>query len=254
LKKGWRLYVRLARRDDAVREWLDASSFETKAIEENLRDIRFINHVLGWTAFTTRQVLSVARALGPVEVRVLDIASGSADIPLAVVRQARRAGINLTVVVSDISPQIVEAARRPAAKTPSIVVEKVDALNLPYAPGSFDIVLCTLALHHFGPDEAVVLLQNMARVGRRVLVFDLARSPLAYAGAVLLTRLLPMNAMTRHDAPVSVRRAYTVAEVRDLVTRAGLRREIVHPAFPFRLVVNSTGRYNEERNDAPRLS
>jgi len=241
--------VRLARRDDDVREWLDASSFDDKAIRDNLRDIRFINRVLGWTTFTTRQVVSSLRALGPAEVRVLDIASGSADIPLAVARRARRTGIDLKIVVSDISSQIVDAARRQAAGTPSIVVEKADALDLPYADGSFDIVLCTLALHHFAPDEGVALLQSMARVGRRVLVFDIARSPLAYAGAVALTRLLPMNAMTRHDAPVSVRRAYTVAEVRDLVARAGLPRESVHGTFPFRLVVDAMGRYNKERNN-----
>lgn len=238
--------MRLSRRDDDVRELLDAASFDDAALQENLRDIRFINRVLGWTAFTTREVASVARSLGPREVRVLDIASGSADIPLAIARGARRAGVDVTIVVSDLSPQIVEAARRQAATTPSITAEKADALDLPYDDGSFDIVLCTLALHHFTPDKAVILLQNMARVGRQVLVFDIARSPLAYVGAVGLTRLLPMNAMTRHDAPVSVRRAYTVAEVRDLAHQAGLPRGSVHQAFPFRLVVKAMGRYNKE--------
>ena len=63
----------------------------------------------------------------------------------------------------------------------------------------------------------------MARVGKRVLVFDLARARLAYLGALVLTRLLPMDPMTRHDAPASVRRAYTAPELRELAERAGLR-------------------------------
>jgi hypothetical protein len=81
----------------------------------------------------------------------------------------------------------------------------------------------------------------MARVGRRVLVFDVERSRLAYIGSLLLTRLLLMHPMTRHDAAASVRRAYTAPELRDLAARAGLRDAHVRVDFPFRLVLAAAG-------------
>jgi ubiquinone/menaquinone biosynthesis C-methylase UbiE len=172
---------------------------------------------------------------------LLDVASGSADMPLAVARRAARADIPARIVATDINPQIVAVARRQVAGVPTVTVETADALALPYPPASFDVALCTLALHHFAPEDAVTLLRELARVGRRVLVFDVARSRLAYLGCLALTRALPMDAMTRHDAPASVRRAYTAAELRGLAVAAGLREARVRERVPFRLALEASG-------------
>ncbi len=147
------------------------------------------------------------------------------------------------IVASDISPQIVSVAQQQIDSTglSNVTVERLDALALPYAPGSFDIVLCTLALHHFEPESAVALLRSMARVGKQVFVFDVVRSRLAYAGVIVLTRVLRMNYMTRHDAPASVRRAYSAAELREMAARAGLTDARVWVGFPFRLALAATG-------------
>jgi hypothetical protein len=96
-------------------------------------------------------------------------------------------------------------------------------------------VTCALALHHFPPGEAVAVLRELARVARRAwVVVDLERSFPAYVGALLL-RLVLRNRLTRHDAPASVLRAYTLAELRDLLDEAGLRGAVSATRFPFRL-------------------
>lgn len=228
-------------RDAAVTEWLDAEQMDSGDLERNLRDIRHINAALGWTAFTTRAVLGVLRAQPRRAWSLLDVASGSADIPVAIARAARRAGIALRVTVTDRSPQIVEVARERCASIPGMTVERQDALALPYATGAFDVTLCTLALHHFAPDAAQALLREMARVGRRALVYDVVRSPLAYAGVIALTRLARMHPMTCHDGPASVRRAYSAAEARELAVAAGLREAHVSVGFPFRLALTAEG-------------
>jgi hypothetical protein len=120
-----------------------------------------------------------------------------------------------------------------------IEVEQQNALDLPYAEGTFDIALCTLALHHFEPESALRLLKSMARVGRTVLVYDVVRSPLAYSGALLLTRMLRMHAVTCHDAPISVQRAYTAVEVQALAEEAELPGARVQVGFPFRLALSA---------------
>ncbi len=228
-------------RDAAMTEWLDAEQLDRAALDRNLRDIRRINAVLGWTAFTTRAVISTLRSQPRHAWTLLDVASGSADIPLAIARAAQRARLDLRITATDRSAQIVSIACEQTATMPSITVEQQDALALPYADASFDLALCTLALHHFAPEEAQALLWSMARVGRRVLVYDVVRSPLAYAGVIALTRLGRMHPMTCHDGPASVRRAYSAAEALALATAAGLRNPHVRVDFPYRLILTADG-------------
>lgn len=228
-------------RDSAVTEWLDADQMDSADLERNLRDIRRINALLGWTAFTTHAVLRELRRQPDRSWSLLDVASGSADIPLAIARAAQRAKIPLHVVATDRNAQIVAIARERSVAVASMTVERQDALALPYPDRAFDIALCTLALHHFSPDDACQLLRSLARVGRRVLVFDVVRSPLAYAGVVALTRLGRMHPMTCHDGPASVRRAYSAADARGLAASAGLRNAEVRVGFPFRLILSADG-------------
>lgn len=228
-------------RDAEIRELLDDAELDEAALRRNLRDIRRINALLGWRASAVRAVAGEVRAAEASAFSLLDVASGSADIPLAIAGWAQRAGIAARIVACDLSPQIVTIARVQCAGTMGLSVERQDALALTYPAGSFDIALCTLALHHFAPDAAVAILRELARVGRRVLVFDAARAWPAYFGVIALTRLLPMDAVTRHDAPASVRRAYTAAELRTLAERAGLRDAHVRTMFPYRLALVASG-------------
>jgi hypothetical protein len=79
-------------------------------------------------------------------------------------------------------------------------------------------------LHHLGPADAVTMLREMGRVATRaILVNDLLRSRLGLAGAWLLSRVATRNPLSRHDAPLSVRRAYTKEEMQALAEQAGLR-------------------------------
>lgn len=226
-------------RDPEILEWLDGERLDDSALRENLADIRRINALLGWTRFTAKVVLRSAAADGKRSIRLLDVASGSADIPLAIVRRAVRARIEFHATVTDINPQIVAIAREHALDEPCIRAERQNALALSYAPGTFDIGLCTLALHHFDPDAAIGLLQNLKRVSRRVLVFDVQRSRAAHIGAIVMTRALRMNAMTRHDAPASVRRAYSATELREMAHAAGFANFRVWVGFPFRLALEA---------------
>ncbi|MFI5272868.1 MAG: methyltransferase domain-containing protein [Ktedonobacterales bacterium] len=232
---------RWSTRDASVREWLDADDFDAAALRHNLRDIRRINGLLGWRPLAVRGVARQVRAARLRAFSLLDVASGSADIPAAIARWASRANIAARIVATDLSPQIVAIAREACAGTHGLSIERQDALALPYAAGSFDFALCTLALHHFAPDEAIRVLSEMARVSRRVLVYDAQRARLAFLGVIVLTRVLRMSAMTCHDAPASVRRAYTARELRTLAAHAGLREVSVRVRVPYRLELIASG-------------
>ena len=231
----------LRSRDADVVEMMDDLAQDDAGLRRSLADIRRINTILGWRRYAVGAVARQIRASGARSFSLLDLASGSADIPLAIAAWARRSGVAARIVVSDIHPVMLAVAREQTRDAPEITVETCDALALHYPEGSFDIALCTLALHHFSPDDATHILRGMARVGRRVMVFDLARARLAHLGALAMTRVLRMDPITRFDAPASVRRAYTLAEMRALADRAGLRDARVTMRFPYRLVLEAPG-------------
>jgi SAM-dependent methyltransferase len=223
-------------------ELLDREA-DTVAPEElagNLRDIRRANRFLGGTRAVLRALAPVLGASGGEVVSVLDVATGSADIPQAIVGEARRRGWRVRVLATDVQPSVLAVAR--AAELPGVLaVEQADARTLPYADGSFDVVTLSLALHHFAPEDALVVLSEMRRVGKRLLVVnDLERSRAGYAGAWLVGHALTRNRLTRHDAPLSVRRAYTRGEALALARRAGWHAPKVRGAIPFRYVLTGS--------------
>jgi ubiquinone/menaquinone biosynthesis C-methylase UbiE len=205
-------------------ELLDGSLDDPAALDGNLRDLRRINRWLGGVALSIAAVEAVAP--GTADLTLLDIGTGGADIPLALLRWATTRGRRLTVVALDSRPEVLAAARRtnPAVdRTPALTLEVGEGTSLPHDDGSFDVTHASLVLHHLEPDAAVALLREMGRVARLgVVVKDLDRGWLAWLGAWLLGHLLTRNRYTRRDAPLSVRRAYRREEMTDLVQAAGL--------------------------------
>ena len=156
--------------------------------------------------------------------RIADLATGSADIPRLVVDHARRSGAQLEIDAVDFQPATIETARRLSAGYPEIRCHCADVLEFGSA-GTYDLVLCSLALHHFSDSDAVRLLRRCRELsGRFVLVSDLRRGWLASLGVRLLTLLIFRDAMTRADARVSARRAFSLPELCELARRAGWER------------------------------
>jgi ubiquinone/menaquinone biosynthesis C-methylase UbiE len=205
-------------------ELLDEAGHDPAELAASLRDVRCINQVFGGLRTVRTQLPRLLAATSPERpVTILDLATGSADIPINVVRWARRQGREVEITASDYSADILAIAARRVAGYPNIHLRQCDAREVPFADASFDIVLCSLALHHFAPPDAVRVLAEMDRVSRvGFIVNDLARSRPGYIGAWLVGRLATRNRITRHDAPLSALRAYTPGELRALMDRAGV--------------------------------
>jgi SAM-dependent methyltransferase len=216
-----------------ARELMDDEAASPNELAGNLRDIERANRWFG-------AAKPAAAFVRDTEARtVLDVGCGSADIALALVRDAERRGAALAVTCLDRSVQMLDIARVHTGGHPALTFVEADGERLPFADGQFDVVLCNLALHHFEPDAAVRLLRELRRVARRSpLVSDLRRSPAAFAGALLFAYATSRNRFTRHDAPLSVRRAYTPSEALALARHAGWRSPAVRLAPFFRMVMD----------------
>lgn len=222
-------------------ELLDGGGHDPALLAENLADMGRANRWLGGAWLVSRLVARLAGGLPPgTPLVVLDVASGGADIPRALARRFARRSRPALVVASDASPAVARigaargavaqrGARRKAgteqAPPPPYIV--ADARALPVADGGVDVAVCSFALHHFDEAEAVGVLRELRRVARRgVVLDDLVRSRAGYAGAWLFARLTSRNPLTRHDGPLSARRAYTRAELLALLQEAGYERLI----------------------------
>ncbi len=154
--------------------------------------------------------------------RVLDLCTASGDIPRLMVDWARTRGVTLRIDAIDFQPSTVEIARRWSAAYPEITVREGDAREAAGAPGSYDFVFCSLALHHFSEEDAVRVLRRCRELARTgVIVADLERGWLAATGVWLMTAVLYREPMTKYDARVSVRRAFSYEEFTRLTRRAG---------------------------------
>ena len=215
----------------AGRELLDDHVESIGELEENFRDIERANRFLG--GLTAVRV--ALRSFEPAT--ILDVGCGSGDIGFALVRDARRRGGALHVTCLDASPEVLEIARR-RQQNSALSFVRGDGSVLPFGDASFDVVMCNLTLHHCDPPAALALLRELRRVARVApLVTDLRRSRAAWAGASILAALCTRNRLTRHDAPLSVLRAYTPREALQLAREAGWRDPRVKLAPFYRMVL-----------------
>jgi 2-polyprenyl-3-methyl-5-hydroxy-6-metoxy-1,4-benzoquinol methylase len=207
--------------DPADLEWMDRPQPISPELLSDLRNLRMLNRYSGSYRliryFLQRWIDRDDR------VRILDLATGSGDIPRLVVEFARKTGRQVEIDAVDLQASTIEIARQLSTGFPEIRYYCGDIHHFG-DENSYDIVLFSLALHHFSCDQAVALLRRCRSLSRgKVLVADLCRSWSAKLGVNLLTTTVFREAMTRNDARVSVERSFSFQELDDLACEAGWR-------------------------------
>jgi 2-polyprenyl-3-methyl-5-hydroxy-6-metoxy-1,4-benzoquinol methylase len=206
--------------DPALPELMDLPQEVSRELEVDLENLVGINRHFG-SHRLIRHFLR--RWFKPGETyRALDLCTASGDIPRLMVDWAAQHGVSLTVEAVDFQPATLEIARRLSARYPQIVFRQGDAREIDGAAGAYDFVFCSLALHHFSEADAVQILRRCRELASRAaLVADLERGWLAAAGVWLMTEVLYREPMTKFDARLSVRRAFSYGELAALAKRAG---------------------------------
>ena len=170
--------------------------------------------------------------------RILDIATGAGDVPLTLWRLARQHHVGLRLEGCDLNPRTVAYAQHQARKMHADVrFFQLDALSDPIRP-DYDVIMCSLFLHHLSESQAVLLLGRMATAAQHmILVSDLLRSMTGLALAYFSTRWLIHSPVNRIDSVRSVKAAFTIEEVRALTQRAGLSGATIEKRWPCRFLL-----------------
>ncbi|HEY3134487.1 MAG TPA: methyltransferase domain-containing protein [Blastocatellia bacterium] len=219
-------------------ELLDAGEGTDEDVARSLTDLRRINRFLGGKRVVLRALSSCLDGVDRKEVSLLDVGTGSADIPMAAAALCRERGLEPFVAAVDLSERNLRVARERLGVSSDIHFVRADSLKLPFAARSFDFVTASLFLHHFRDEDVVSLLADFGRVARRaVIVNDLVRNLVPYYFTRIAGPILGWSFLTRNDGPVSILRGFTADEMDDLARRAGLKRRTVERFFPYRLLL-----------------
>jgi SAM-dependent methyltransferase len=219
------------------KEMMDLPGQPKELLAGDLRNLRIINRYLGGYRNVLRGLARLVNEQKLDRFTLLDVGTGSGDIPTVIARWARRQQIAAQISGLEREAATVEEAVDQTRSFPEITILRGDATAPPFGAGSFDFVLTSQLLHHFKDEQIIALLRTWARLARRgIIVSDLVRHPVAYHGIRLLTKGFTRNIMTRTDAPLSVQRACTISEWRELLRRADVGRLRVRWMFPFRVL------------------
>jgi ubiquinone/menaquinone biosynthesis C-methylase UbiE len=221
------------------REWMDQPDAEPGQLRQSLGFIQRINTLLGYTRATIKHLERFSRTWKHGErIDIIDLATGSADIPRAILRWADRKGFNIHIVGVDRHPVTVQAADA-GAPDPRLRIIQADVFNLPFGQRSFDYALTAMFLHHLDNGEVVSVLKTMSLLARRgIIVADLLRRYRAYAWISLFTVF--SSPMVRHDAKVSVGQAFSKSEILRLAGEAGLNSARYYRHFGHRFALTAT--------------
>src|ERR1700731_1221563 len=211
-------------------ELMDRPQPGSAELESDLENIREINRWFGSYALIA---MFLGRWINPgARLRIVDLATGSGDIPRLIAEYGRKVGAELQIDAVDQQSATLKIAKRLSARYPEIAFVEGNVLEW-NATEPYDLVLCTLALHHFSDDDAVRVLQHCRELSRKfVLVSDLRRSRMATIGVHLLTAPVFREPMTKYDARLSIERAFSFSEMNQLAQRAGWTN-FGHKTFPF---------------------
>ena len=207
-----------------------------------LGELRLVNRWLGGLPAALGEIQSLVRKLSEQgsrrPIRIVDLGSGSADIPLALAAWAKPRGYHLQILAVDLSSSVCRIAQHHTRRCPEVTILQGDVRHSFLKEGGYDLVLCSAFLHHFTDQEISEILKNWVSGSTAgVVVSDLQRNLLAYLGIRFLTGLLSRSRAIRHDGPLSVLKGFRRKELLSILEKAGVRGARLKWRWAFRWVV-----------------
>ena len=222
-------------------ERIDTGDYTPEEYERFLREIGFINRVLGDNRALRRTLLREIEIKNLRDFSVLDVGAGSGEMLRAVADFARRQNRTARLYGLELNARsaraIVEESKFFA---PSIEAVRGDAFHLPFTDGAFDYAICSLFTHHFTDENVTKILAEMNRVAVcGIFVIDLHRHKAAYFLYRIFCAAFRISSLVREDGLLSILRAFTPIELETLGRGANLETIVVKRSFPFRLILKS---------------
>ncbi len=221
-------------------ELLDSGMVSDEEVRRSLLDLRRINRFFEGRRILVDAVMGELNRHQLSTCSILDVAAGSCDLPIAILNATRRQGIQAQVYALEYQHRHLALFRSELRSHQNLHPLCADALCAPFADRSFDIVTCSLFLHHLTEEQAVRLLSHLCRWARHAIIInDLERHSIPYYFFRLFGRILTSTAVSYYDGLISIRQSYRKGELAELGAKAGLKEQVAVRRWPFRLVMTA---------------
>lgn len=204
-------------------EIMDDLSCSGPVVDQALVELEFINKWLGGNAVTLNGLNKILTTCSSDPIKIADLGCGGGDMLILIKNWLTKKNRKATFTGFDANPNIVAYAKNNTASYADIDFKAIDVFSAEFRLESFDIVFATLFFHHFTRVQLIDLfthLNNTTRCG--IVINDLHRHPLAYYSIKFLTKTFSKSPMVVNDAPLSVHRGFTRAELEEILRTAGI--------------------------------
>lgn len=202
-------------------ELMDDLASSGEVIEQTLRELESINRLLGGNNVTTNGLNLLTKKWPNNTISIADLGCGGGDILKLVSKWAQKKGLSVQLIGFDANPHIIAYAKRNCAQFDNISFEVQDIFSQAFKTRKFDVIICTLFTHHFHENDlSPIFSQFKKQTKLGVVINDLHRHWLAYYAIKLLTQLFSKSPMVKYDGPLSVKRAFKKAELRQILQNA----------------------------------
>lgn len=223
---------RFASRSEQM-EMMDDLTCSGAVVRQTLHELKVINSWLGGTAATLDGVGELVRDVPSGNLTLADLGCGGGDIAYLLARTLERKGHSPNVIGIDANPNIVMLARDQHGDRVRFFAE--DIFSEAFRNMKFDVVTATLFFHHFTSTQlSAFIRQLLTQVRIGIVINDIHRHWFSFHSIRILTRLFSRSPMVRHDAPVSVLRAFSRKDLEAILEAAGVGHYAIRWRWAFR--------------------
>ncbi len=221
-------------RRSAEPEIMDDLTYAGPLMDRTLHELEIVNKWLGGNSVTLDALQKLLRGVKG-EITIADLGCGRGDMLRLIDLWALKNNVKVSLVGIDANTYIINAAKENLRSLPHIRFHDIDILSPEFKTLRFDVVIGTLFYHHFSDADLTRFFRQLKdQAGIGFIINDIHRHPLAYHSIRILTRFFSKSSMVRFDAPLSVRRAFSKAELFQILNAAGVRNFDIRWKWAFR--------------------
>jgi 2-polyprenyl-3-methyl-5-hydroxy-6-metoxy-1,4-benzoquinol methylase len=223
-------------------ELLDTLELDFNLLTRNLREFAVINKWLG-TNYVLKNALKkvssayikMSAAQQQNKITMVDLGCGGGDLAKVIHRWAAYRQLNFEVTGVDINDDIVQFATQQSLGYTNLKFQSHDIFSAEFAEKNFDIACLNNVCHHFDDAKLIVLLKLLQQQTKAAIIInDLQRSPVAYYGFIVISKLFNLSYLAKHDGPLSVLRSFKRVELEQLMIAAAIKNFEIKWKWAFR--------------------
>jgi 2-polyprenyl-3-methyl-5-hydroxy-6-metoxy-1,4-benzoquinol methylase len=216
-------------------EIMDDFSLQGEELRVALDQIARINQLLGGNKVTLEGIKKVLPSNKTETITIADIGCGNGDILRMLSDFAQKNKLDFKLIGIDANDFTINYAKKLSVAYPNIDYQCVDIFSEDFKTLKFDIIVCTLTLHHFTNEQILNIIttfRDNAKTG--IIINDLHRSKLAYRLFELICFIFKLNRMSRQDGLVSILRGFKKNELEEFSKKLNLKNYNINWKWAFR--------------------